>query len=128
MALELRTTALTPLSTVEKRLRKLARKVSLTVSVPDRNPTPMKTARNVPSRRRLWPQTLLTVALNTARPLPRRDGPRRPLLSHGLQIVENLAGGGGLGGNHEQAVGEEQHPGRAGSPHPGGGHPHDRHC
>ncbi len=47
---------------------KLARSVSPSTSVPDRKATPRATAANVPMRRRLCDQRVLTVSLNTPAP------------------------------------------------------------
>src|SRR5207248_2402435 len=96
----LRTTASVPLYTLLKRLSKLARRVSPTASVPDRNATPRKTARIVPIRRRLCPQRLFRVTFSTS---------GSPLFAQGLEPVEHLLGRGRLETVDDAPIVEEQH-------------------
>src|SRR5438309_7252 len=96
---EPRTTASVPLVTLENRVSKLALRVSPRVSVPDRKATPMKTARNVPSSRRLRAQTssrlILTITVSS--------------VAQRLDAVEHGRGRRAFHGIDEPPVGEEQH-------------------
>src|SRR6266540_1391237 len=94
----LRTIAPVSPVTLVNRVSKLARSVSESTSVPDRNATPSSTARNVPVSRRLWLHRPLRLTVSMVSSLPER-----------LDAVEHLLGRGLGHAADDAAVRQKQH-------------------
>src|SRR2546428_3920958 len=93
-----RTAADVPLVTLENSASKLPLRVSPSTSVPDRNATPMNTARNVPASRRFRAHSPLNVTL----PMTLLSAPER------LYALQDSLSGGLVHAVDEAAVRQEQ--------------------